>query len=286
MRYGLWRRFKPRLVRPEPVDGRAYTVAQAEQAVWALLPKRKLTEQQLSEALSTAKKRAQHTGDAISLVTSLILQAPQAARAQEQMDGHKHGYQNKERRLYELIDFNDTFVSSILALPASELKTFTEQVKVVMDRLSKRANMRCFTNEQFDAIVHGLSREIAVYNGVRAEGFDVYMTSRTEDAFGVDMVVRDTHSGMSVGLDVKTYSAYYYRLMNLEREGRLSSDEVALAEQLGYVKVVNQRGEQKREVVLWRIDHRVLGEIRAFAFVSTKMLGREIAEILRRYGQP
>ncbi len=42
---------------------------------------------------------------AILLQALLVVQTPRAARAQAQMDAHEHGYHNREKRLFELIDF-------------------------------------------------------------------------------------------------------------------------------------------------------------------------------------
>ncbi len=284
MRYGLWHRFKPTLLK-EPKERRAYIVAQAEQAVWNLLPGRKIQEDELRSALDVARQRAKSIGDAVSNVTCLILQAPHAAQAQELMDQHPHGYHNKEKRLYELIDFNDAYVSSVLALPQGEVATFAEQVKVVMDRMCKRAHTRCFTNEQYDAIVHGLSREIAVYLGVKTEGYEVSMTNRTEDAFGIDMVIHDPHSGKSINVDVKARSAFHYRLIELQKEGRITNDDFSRADQLGYIEVTNGRDTEKRQVVIWRIDHTILGDVKNFRFSNTVLLAQELAEIIRTHGQ-
>jgi hypothetical protein len=142
-----------------------------------------------------------------------------------------------------------------------------------------------FSGEQYEAIVQGLGREIAVYKGLQIEGFDVHMTSRASDALGVDMVVSDAASGKSVNIDCKAPSAYRHRIYTLLREGRLRPEEVTAAETLGYIAELNGHGREKVEVVLWRIERQRYGDIVAFTFEDTRPLARTIAAILKTYGE-
>ncbi len=197
------------------------------------------------------------------------------------MDRHSRGYHNKHERLFELIDFNDTYVSAVLSIPEGEIATFADEAKKAMDEFCKQLRSRCFSNEQFEAITHGLSREIAVYRGAKAEGYDVRMTSRVDDALGIDMVVTDPGTGRSVNIDVKTHSAFYYRLKDLMREGRLTTEEAAIAEDVGYAWVVNGDELRREHIVLLRIDQQTYGVIQNFSFMSTYVLGQKLAEIMR-----
>lgn len=216
---------------------------------------------------------------------ALALQAPRAAVAQEEMDKRPHGYHNKEHRLYELIDFNDAFDAAILALPHELLPHVKEYVKHLCDLMCQRAGTRCFSDDQFEAIVHGLSREIAVYIGLQKEGFEVEMTSRREDALGIDMRIIDPKSWKEVGVDIKTRSSYYYRIQELVREGRLSEEGFLMADRNGFTAVMNGHGGEKKRVVTWRIDHAVLGEVTDFQFTDTKLLGETARAIILRYGE-
>lgn len=216
---------------------------------------------------------------------ALVLRAPQAVLAQVQMDKHKHSYHNREARVLELIDFNDAYVQAVLALPPAHLHGFNEDLKRLIDWFCKRVGGWTFSAEQFEAITHGLSREIAVYNAVHAAGFDVYMTNRTEDAFGIDMHIVDRATGKRVNIDTKTSSAFHYRLIELLREGRLNDADIDLAERRGYAAVINGHGNEKVRVVLWRIDHGTLGAIIDFAFEHTGKLIEELGAIMREYGE-
>lgn len=215
---------------------------------------------------------------------ALVLQAPQAAIAQAEMDRYPHGFAARGERLNELIDFNDAFVSTVLSLDAALLPGFAEEAKRLMDWLCKRVGVRGFSEEQYGAIVQGLGREIAVYRGVQAEGLQVHMTSRAHDAMGIDMVISDPTTGTSVNIDCKAPSSYRHRVYDLRREGRLSDAEVAAAEELGYIGEMNGQGRDKVPVVLWKIDRERYGDIAAFAFPDTKPLGQTIQAILRVYG--
>lgn len=84
---------------------------------------------------------------------------------------HGHGYHNRSKRLYELIDFNDTLVDIVLALSHEQRQSFTQEIYVHMSTVCRRSRTHMFTREQFDAIIHGLSRETAVYLAARSAGF-------------------------------------------------------------------------------------------------------------------
>lgn len=246
----------------------------------------------LKPLIEQAKKDAEETesSDALSgakawhWLRALVLQAPQAALAQGQMDKHPHGYGARGERLYELIDFNDAFVSTVLALDEPLLAGFADEAKRLMDWFCKRVGVRGFSNEQYEAIVQGLSREIAVYLGVQKEGLQAHMTSRASDALGVDMVISDPASGKSVNVDCKAPSAYRHRIYDLLREGRLNGEEVTAAETLGYIAEMNGHGREKTEVVIWRLERERYGEIAGFHFSNTAELGRVIRAILGTYG--
>ena len=209
------------------------------------------------------------------------MQAPQAAISQEQMDKHPHGYRNKQERLFELIDFNDTYVSAILSMPEEEIATFADEAKKAMDEFCNQLRTRCFSNEQYEAITHGLSREIAVYRGAIREGYAVRMTSRVDDAFGIDMVITDRETGQSINIDVKTHSAFYYRLKDLTREGRLTTEDAARAEDVGYAWIVNGDELRQERIVLFRLDQQTFGNIHHFTLENTTVLGQKLAEIMQ-----
>lgn len=217
---------------------------------------------------------------------ALILQAPHAAQAQAQMDKHKHGFHDKSTRVMELIDFNDAYVATVLAMPADQLHDFNDETRQLIDWFCKRVGAWTFSNEQFEAITHGLSREIAVYNAVRTAGFSAQMTTRSEDAFGIDLHISDPATGRRINVDTKTTAAFHYRLIELLSEGRMSDADIELAEERGYTAVYNSNHEGERvRVVLWRIDHATLGQIQDFTFEHSESLIVELGEILNAYGE-
>lgn len=236
-------------------------------------------------ARTLAEKRAEPMHIAEAWLYALVLQAPRAAEAQLLMDKHPHGYHDKQARLYELIDFNDALVATVLALPQEVRAAFESYAKQLMDTMCKKARTRCFSNEEFDAIIHGLSREIAVYLGVAAEGYQPEMTNRATDAFGIDMRIIDPQTMRYVDVDVKTRSAFHYRIHDLEREGRISEEELIMADRNGFVAVYNGRGDERRKVVIWRIDHEVLGDIVDFRFKDTRALGAMFKKIVLYTGE-
>ena len=285
----FWRRFKPRAVGTEIALKPALVGSIWQQAVAhvdELFPGRQIRDDVLTRTIQSTWDKATSSNDPVLWLAALILQSPRASVAQEQMDEHPHGYRNRHERLFELIDFNDTLVSAVLALPESELPQFADVAKRAMDAFCKRVKSRCFSNEQFEAIVHGLSREIAVYRGAKAEGYEVSMTSRTQDALGIDMVIRDPASGRSINVDCKTHSAFYYRLKDLVHEGRMTTEESAIAEDKGYCRVVNGDDSQRVAIILWRIDEQTYGDIQAFSLADPARLGNALHDIIQAEGVP
>lgn len=236
-------------------------------------------------AIGLDKQNAPALERAEAWLYALALQAPRAAVAQEQMDKNPRGYHDKEHRLLQLVDFNDAFDSAVLALPYELLPRASEEIKLLIDFACKKAGTRCFSNEQYSAITRGLSREIAVFLGLKKEGFEVEMTNRHEDVFGIDMFVTDRSSLKTVGIDIKTRSSYYYRIQQLEREGRLSEEGFLMADRNGFTAVMNGRGSARRQVVTWRIDTDTMGEIVNFEFKNTSLLGQAMRVIMLRYGE-
>ena len=226
---------------------------------------------------------AELSGSSLDWVTVLVLQTPRAVIAQRKMDKSPHG-EGAHAHLYELIDFNDSFVSSVLSLPDEYLPDFQSEARRLMDSLCNRLHMPSFTDEQYEAITHGLSREIAVYRGAIREGLQAEMTSRAQDAKGVDIIVTDPETGRSINVDVKTPSAYYYRLKDLRQEGRISTEAAEQAEFNGFCEVRNGHNAEGVDVVLLRIDPEEVGEIENFSFTDTQKLGSMLRHILREHG--
>lgn len=238
------------------------------------------------EQMKRRVERADAEDRPARVIALLLLQAPRAARAQDAMDKrHGHGYHHRSKRLYELIDFNDTFVDAVLSLGREHRRDFVQTTYTLMQDVCRRARTHMFTYEQFEAIAHGLSREIAVYLGAQAEGFEVHMTSRVADGLGVDMQIRQPATGRYINIDCKTTSAYGHRVSTLEYEGRVSERAATLALSKGYIRIANGRGDERVLVVLFRVTHEIIGEIRNFEFVGTRILAQKLDEMIAAYGE-
>ncbi|HCZ28711.1 TPA: hypothetical protein DHU97_03130 [Candidatus Saccharibacteria bacterium] len=222
----------------------------------------------------------------LALQKLLVLQTPRAALAQNQMDRHKHGYHNREKRLYELIDFNDTFVAVVLALDRSELARFTPDIKQRMSDFCRQQDTLMFSDEQFEAIVHGLSVEISVYRAAHDDGLDVEMTSRTQDAFGIDMVVGDPSVRRQINIDCKTPSAFRYRLEELRKKGRITDSEVLQADEQDFITTMNRHDDEKVPVTTLCIRPERVGDIADFSLGDTKPLGSLLRSVIAVDGYP
>lgn len=258
-----WRRFVPKRKVPSVVldDGmRLSTVRSVDDA------------SAFAEQIKQLPPHGERGHEAERLRTQLLAQTPKAVFAQAQMDTHEHGYHNREKRLYELIDFNDTFVAYVLATRHKDLPGLADRLKKDMTSFCRRLNVPMFTDQQYDAIVRGLAREIAVYRTAKYNGFDVHMTSRTEDAFGIDLVITQPDSGKVLNIDCKTPPSFRHRLEDLVHHGRISEDDLMRGDANGYLTVIQQRGHESVPVTLFCILPDRLGEISDFTFDEPEKL--------------
>ncbi len=198
--------------------------------------------------------------------TLLVAQTPQAVLAQWQMDTHKHGYHNREKRLYELIDFNDTFVNLVLATPLHKRGALPQALKHKMDMFCRKLGTPCFTSEQFSAIVLGLGREIAVFAAAEQLGYYARMTSRTQDAFGIDMMIVEPGTNKRLYIDCKTPSAYRHRLEDLVKYGHISEEQLLQADKDDFITIDRHHNQDIVPVTLLCIRSDTVGEVHDFAF--------------------
>lgn len=218
------------------------------------------------------------------VLAQLILLTPGAASAQQQMDRHRGGYADYRARLFELIDFNDTFDRLALLLPDNEIEHFIERLYDEMVVFGSRMHLPVLSEKQYEAITHGLSREIALYHGVRSLGYNVRMTSRLQDAMGVDMVITDPDTKRSINIDCKTSSSFHFRLIELKKAHRLNEGQRLRCELTGVCKVTNGSGARGVETVLLRLDIDELGKLNTFNFRNLDLLREQITFALDTYG--
>lgn len=284
----VWRRFR-RKARRAPIEvshndqrltGDIYAAAHdiVDQHIGTRRWWRRRNQHDFDGVIETLRGRAETSGAPEHWLAALIVQTPRAVAAQRSMDKHPHGYHSKQARLFELIDFNDSFVNTVLALPDEQLASFNDEAKKLLDRFCRYTGSPSFSNEQWQAITHGLGREIAVYRSALALGYRARMTSRRDDAMGVDMVIAD-QTGHSVNLDIKTRSSFHFRLKDLVREGRLSEEQRLRAELTGYQAVVNGHGDDKVATTLLRIDEEMFGLSHGFVLERPEKL-RDILLVL------
>lgn len=277
---GKWRRFLPKrapMSLPLPSSSELFSTARA---VVESMPTKDFD---ALDARITSFKQTINESDASQWLALLIMQAPRAAHAQAIMDEYPHGYHDREKRLYELIDFNDTLVSCVLLLPEDKLSSFPSLLKVELDLFCQKMYSRAFDDEQFEAIIHGLSREIAVFKAAENAGLQALMASRTADAFGIDMQIADASTGRYINIDCKTSSSFHFRLKTLVKQHRVQPHDTIDAETKGWWEIVN-RDEAGRgvKIILLRVSQDELGEIRDFRFVNEQAMVEKLKIILKQ----
>lgn len=228
-------------------------------------------------------KTYMNTSDVVQWIALLVMQGPRAAHAQAIMDEYPHGYHEREKRLFELIDFNDTLVSAVLLLPESELAAFPKSLKQELDNFCQKMYSRVFDAEQFEAIVHGLSREIAVFKAAENAGLNALMASRTADAFGIDMQIADVATGRYINIDCKTSSSFHFRLKSLVKQHRIAPHDIVDAETRGWWEIVNRdKHGRAAKIILLRVSQDELGDIRDFRFVNEQKMVEKLKQILQQ----
>ncbi len=292
-RIGTWRRFRPQLrgklddvtvYEPDSIYAAARGVA-LDMLGGAKSQRYKPDHPLKRSARAVARLKAREVHDKINLLALLILQAPGAVRAQREMDNHRGGYKNRQARLFELIDFNDTFVETVLTLTDEERKDFTERLKQEIDYICERLRVPTLSEKQYEAISHGLSREIAVFIEAKRLGYQARMTSRSQDAMGVDIIITDPETKKSIGIDVKTSSAFHWRLVDLQRQNRISEEKRLECELAGFCTMRNGSGARAVDTVLFRVSTDHLGDIRHFRFVDPQPVAELIASALKHHGR-
>jgi hypothetical protein len=270
-----WRRFLPRR---RTVDHEIST-ASSEQTLDKLLQSSDIrTVEQLDSAIDQQRTRTLANPISDNWLALLILQTPRASIAQQIMDQHPHGYRNKQERLFELIDFNDAYVSTVLSLTPEQVVGFDQRAHEMMARFCTHLKTPLFSDGQFEAITRGLSKEIAVYRAAILAGYKAEMTNRVQDAFGIDMIISN-ESGQSINVDCKTTSAYTRRLEEYLEDGRLSETDAFGADKNGYCQVYYEQDDQKTLITLLRVgpEH---GAVKDFAFVNPDKMIAVIRSII------
>lgn len=274
----LYARWQAQIPVGDEVFGHALQIATG------LLPNRRVKARQLDLIIRERRARATASNLPEDWLVALYIQAPRAAEAQQQMDANPHGYHDDKARLYELIDFNDTFVATILAMNDHERSLFAEQAKIGCDVLCEKLRSARFSNEQWTAIVRGLTREIAVYRAARDRGFDAFMPNRSADAMGVDIQVRDPETGRYINLDVKTPSSYRHRLEELMQQGRIDEQDLLQADERSYLVIGNGKHENHVTVVMLCMLPDKFGEFGQFRLLNSEPMRETLNYLIRQYG--
>lgn len=255
----------------------------AEEHVVALLQRRPEVHA-LDREIIRLSGRFDTTKDPLHGMIALLAQAPRASLAQIQMDKFPHGYRNKQERLYELIDFNDTLVSTVLLLNDDKKKVFADRAKQASDRICKRVGAPCFSDEQWTAIIRGLTREIAVYLAATENGLRAWLTDRVYDAMGIDIQVQDPENDRYINIDVKTPSSFRRRMEQLVREGRLTEAELMKGDERSYIIEFNGGKNRHIPIIVLCILPDLFGDLADWRFVDSIPMAQRLNYLIREHG--
>lgn len=264
-------------------EGSGDAFDRAEERVASLLQRRPEANN-LDKYIPKLQKHFKVTNSSVDGLVALLAQAPRAVLAQLQMDTYPHGYRNKKERLYELIDFNDTLVHTILVMDNDHRKQFRERVKQAADRVCKRVGVPSFTNQQWDAIIRGLTREVAVYCAAKESGFNAWLTDRAHDALGIDLQVQDPEDGRYINIDVKTPSSFRHRMEQLVHERRLTEKELLMGDQQNYIIEMNGHAKNKVQVIVLCILPDEFGDLVDWKFVNSEPMRHKLNKLIRDHG--
>ncbi len=285
-----WRHFRPRRILkklkslPRSPQIKHDIFSEVGAYVMGQLPRRRPKPHRMDDLIVQFRSRAEATNKPEDWLAALFIQTPRAAKSQQLLDQYSHGYHDKKARVFELIDFNDTFVGTVLSLSEHDRCCFAEQAKKQMDRVCFHVHTEMFSDEQWTAIVRGLTREIAVYQAARDRGFDAFMPNRTADALGVDLQVRDPETGRYINVDVKTPSSFRRRLEDLVQQGRLTEQDLLLADQRSYVVETNGKNGGSIQVILLCMLPDRFGEFGHFRLQNSEPMRQMLNYLIREYG--
>lgn len=272
----MWRRFRPKRARAHESQIQSTSLKIVRTVIQA---------NQLVEDLKKQPEPKDAHERALYYRTRLIAQTPQAVIAQWKMDTHKHGYHDRQKRLYELIDFNDTFVSLVLETPVHRRKELTESLKLEMDQFCRKLSTPSFSDEQFTAIALGLGREVAVFTAAEQLGYHVRMTSRTQDAFGIDMMIVQPGTNKRLYIDCKTPSAFRHRLEDLAKYKHITEEQLLRADKDDYITLDRRHNDDTVPVTLLCIRSDTVGEVHDFAFDEPKRVQQLLDTIFASVGE-
>ena len=264
-------------------EGTGDVFHKAEERVVSLLQRRPEVNS-FDRYIPKLRKHFESTHDPIDGLVALLAQAPRAVLAQMQMDNYPHGYRNKQERLYELIDFNDTLIGTILAMGDGARRQFRSRVKEAADRVCHRVGAPNFTNKQWDAIIRGLTREVAVYTAAKESGFNAWLTDRAHDALGIDLQVQDPEDGRYINIDVKTPRSFRHRMEQLVKEKRLTERELLIGDERQYIIEKNGRGKNRVDVIVLCILPDAFGDLIDWRFVNSEPMRHKLNQLIRDHG--
>ena len=142
----------------------------------------------------------------------------------------------------------------------------------------------CFTNAQWESITRGLGREIAIFLAAKDNGFDAFMTARTQDALGIDMQIRDPASGKYINIDCKSPPSFRHRMEDLVHEGRANEADIFRADEKGYFITHNGRAKGRKEVILFSVLPDFYGNIVDFEFEDSRAIRDKLGELIWKHG--
>jgi hypothetical protein len=111
------------------------------------------------------------------------------------------------------------------------------------------------------------------------------MTSRVLDSKGVDMVITDPQTKKSLNIDVKTHSAFHFRLLELQQQRRIDEERRLECELAGFCSITNGRNQRAVDTTLFRIATDRLGPIHHYQFVDTTEFGKLLDRAITSEGQ-
>jgi hypothetical protein len=110
------------------------------------------------------------------------------------------------------------------------------------------------------------------------------MTSRAQDALGIDLQIRDPETRRYINIDVKTPSAFRHRLQRLVQEDRMTPREQLIADEQSYAIQVNGHGDQRAEIVLLCILPDLFGDLADFRFVDEVPMRDRLNMLIQQHG--
>ncbi|HSE61605.1 MAG TPA: hypothetical protein VLA88_04910 [Candidatus Saccharimonadales bacterium] len=210
------------------------------------------------------------TANRVALVT---LEMPQTAAAHGRLEeGNSASRADRTTDKLTVSRFNQNLAEAMAYMPPSMLATFpTELRRRSSDLLRDEWHVATLANDNYNRIISGISREVALWRAAEAElpeGWEIVGATPEEDLRGTDIIIYDADDN-ELRLDSKTDTGFNRAVKKQYDDGYMTAAEAEAATTNGYFyKSGTTPGGEPIQNCIVNADS--LGKVRNFEYEDTE----------------